>query len=268
MNRPSTLRAVMAALRKPGDGCPWDLEQDHQSLARYLREEAAEVLDALAAHHPGEAESEQHLKEELGDLWLQIAFHAQMASDRGAWDLADVESAIVEKLLRRHPHVFGKAEVDGSGEVLVNWEVIKAEERSEKGLTAERRLLEGIPASLSPLEEALEIGKRCGQVGFDWPNLEGVLEKVKEEIGELQAEQTADRMEDEFGDVLFSLVQWARKKGLDPDRAMRRQMARFRGRFREVEDLARARGGWEGCTLEDMEEAWQRAKKSQGPPPL
>jgi MazG family protein len=255
----------MAALRKPEGGCPWDLEQDHQSLARYLREEAAEVLDALAAHVPGDPGRERALLEELGDLWLQIAFHAQMAQDRGAWDLHDVERGIVEKLVRRHPHVFAGVEVDGPGEVLVNWDAIKADERTEKGEAAERRLLEGIPASLSPLEEALEIGKRCAKVGFEWPDLDGVLDKVKEEISELKAETEPERVEEEFGDVLFSLVQWARKMGVDPDRALRRQMARFRGRFRHVEDDALAHGGWKSRNLDEMESAWQAAKRSVPP---
>ena len=261
MIQPTTLRAVMAALRKPERGCPWDLEQDHQTLARYLREEAAEVLDALAAHRPGDPAAEAALAEELGDLALQIAFHAQLAADRGCWDLHDVERAIVQKLIRRHPHVFGEVEVEGSGEVLANWEAIKAGERTGKGEPAERRLLEGIPASLSPLEEAMEVGKRCAKVGFEWPDLDGVLDKVKEEICELQAESEIHRVEEEFGDVLFSLVQWARKKGIDPDAALRRQLLRFRGRFRSVEDDAHAHGGWSSRTLAEMEAAWQEAKR-------
>lgn len=249
----------MAALRKPETGCPWDLKQDHQSLARYLREEAAEVLDALAAHQPGTEPTEAHLCEELGDLWLQIAFHAQLAADRSAWDLHDVEAAIVEKLVRRHPHVFADVAVEGADEVLTNWAAIK---REEKGLHQEEaRLLEGMPAALSPLEEALEIGRRCARVGFEWPDLEGVLDKVKEEVGELQAESDPVRVEEEFGDVLFSLVQWARKKGVDPEVALRRQMIRFRKRFRHVEDDAAAKGGWEGRTLDEMEAAWQEAKR-------
>ena len=257
--QPTTLRAVMAALRNPETGCPWDLKQDHQSLARYLREEAAEVLEALAAHTPGDAPSEAHLCEELGDLWLQIAFHAQLAADRGAWDLHAVEAGIVAKLVRRHPHVFGEVAVAGSDEVLTNWAAIK---REEKGLTeAEPRLLEGIPAALSPLEEAMEIGRRCAKVGFEWPDLDGVLDKVKEEVAELQAESDPVRVEEEFGDVLFSLVQWARKKGVDPDVALRRQMLRFKGRFAHVEDDARAAGGWEHRDLDQMETAWQAAKR-------
>ena len=257
---PTTLRAVMAALRKPETGCPWDLKQDHQSLARYLREEAAEVLDALAAHVPGDGAREAHLCEELGDLWLQIAFHAQLAAERGAWDLHDVEAAIVAKLVRRHPHVFADVAVEGAEEVLTNWAAIK---REEKGLHGEEgRLLEGIPASLSPMEEALEIGRRCAKVGFEWPDLEGVLDKVKEEVAELQAESDPVRVEAEFGDVLFSLMQWARKKGVDPDVALRRQMLRFRARFEHVEDDARAAGGWDRRDLDQMDAAWQAAKKA------
>ena len=257
---PTTLRAVMAALRKPETGCPWDLKQDHQSLARYLREEAAEVLEALAAHRPFDQATEAHLCEELGDLWLQIAFHAQLASDRGAWDIHDVERTVVEKLVRRHPHVFGEAAVGGSDDVLTSWAAIKREEKGQS-TDHEPRLLEGIPASLSPMEEALEIGRRCAKVGFEWPDLEGVLDKVKEEVAELQAESDPVRVEEEFGDVLFSLMQWARKKGVDPDTALRRQMLRFKGRFEAVEDDARAAGGWGQRNLDQMEAAWQAAKK-------
>lgn len=258
---PTTLRDIMAALRHPERGCPWDLKQDHQSLARYLREEAAETLDALASHRPGDAASETHLKEELGDLWLQVVFHAQLASERGAFDLDGVERAVVDKLVRRHPHVFGEVEVQGAEGVVANWEAIKAQERAEKGEAAERRLLEGLAASLSPVEEAMEIGRRCAKVGFEWPDLDGVMDKVAEELEELRAESEPQRVEDEFGDLLFTLVQWARKKGLDPDRALRRQMARFKGRFEQVEDDARAAGGWERRTLDQMEAAWQAAKK-------
>ncbi len=259
---PTTLRAVMQALRNPVTGCPWDLEQDHQSLARFLREEAAEVLDALAAHVPGDPEKERHFCEELGDLWLQVAFHARLAEERGAWDLHDVEAMVVEKLVRRHPHVFAGLEVDNAAEVLVNWAAIKQDEKAGRGQETRKRVLAGIAASLSPLDEAMEIGKRCAKVGFEWPDLEGVLDKVREEIGELQAETELDRVESEFGDVLFSLVQWARKKGVDPDRALRRQMDRFKGRFRSVEDFAEANGGWEAQDLDGLEAAWQRAKKA------
>jgi len=258
--KPTTLAAVMSALRKPGTGCPWDLEQDHQSLARYLREEAAEVLDALAHHVTGDGEKERHLCEELGDLWLQVAFHAQLAQERGAWDLHEVERTVVEKLIRRHPHVFAACEVANAEEVLVNWKAIKREEKGTQDPATEPRLMDGIPKALSPLEEAMEIGKRCAKVGFEWPDMGGVLDKVKEEIAELQAESDPQRVEEEFGDVLFSLVQWARKMNVDPDRALRRQMRRFKGRFEHVEDFARENGGWANQDLEGMEAVWQRAK--------
>lgn len=257
---PTTLAAIMSALRTPGTGCPWDLVQDHQSLARYLREEAAEVLDALAHHTPGDQEGERHLCEELGDLWLQVAFHAQLAQERGAWDLHEVERTVVEKLIRRHPHVFSDREVADADEVLVNWKAIKREEKGTQDPATEPRLMDGIPKALSPLEEAMEIGKRCAKVGFEWPDMRGVLDKVKEEIAELQAESDPQRVEDEFGDVLFSLVQWARKMNVDPDRALRRQMRRFKDRFAHVEDFARENGGWEHQDLDGMEAAWQRAK--------
>jgi MazG family protein len=253
----------MSALLTPGTGCPWDLQQSHQSLARYLREEAAEVLDALAELVPGDPETERHLCEELGDLWLQVAFHAQLAKDRGAWDLHEVEAMVVEKLVRRHPHVFGEVAVDGAEAVLVNWAAIKRDEKAERGEASEPRLLDGIPSSLSPLDTALEIGRRCAKVGFQWPDMDGVLDKVKEEVEELQAESELDRVESEYGDVLFSLIQWARYKGIDPDRALRRQMVRFRSRFAQVEDFAAGNGGWERQDLEAMEGAWQAAKRAE-----
>ena len=260
---PTTLRAIMQALRQPSSGCPWDLKQDHQTLAKYLREETGEVLDALAEHVPGDPEKERHLCEELGDLWLQVAFHAQLARERGAWDLGEVEAMVVAKLVRRHPHVFGEVVVDGAEGVLANWAVIKSGEKAERGETGPGRLLDGIPAALSPLDAALEIGKRCAKVGFEWPDLEGVLDKVREEIGELQAESEPDRVESEFGDVLFSLLQWARYRGVDPDRALRRQMQRFKHRFEGVEDFALGHGGWEAQDLERLEAAWQAAKRLQ-----
>jgi MazG family protein len=253
----------MSALLMPGSGCPWDLKQNHQSLARYLREEAGEVLDALAEHVPGDPEKERHLCEELGDLWLQVAFHAQLAQGRGAWDLHAVEAMIVEKLVRRHPHVFGEVEVAGAEAVLANWAAIKQDEKAGRGEAARDRLLDGIPHGLSPVDAAMEIGRRCAKVGFEWPDMDGVLDKVREEIEELQAESEMDRVESEYGDVLFSLIQWARYKGIDPDRALRRQLQRFRSRFSHVEDFAAEHGGWERQDLEGLEGAWQAAKREE-----
>jgi MazG family protein len=255
---PATLRTIIEILRAPG-GCPWDREQTHGSLAPCLAEEAAEALDAIAGLAPGDGASEAHLCEELGDLWLQVAFHACLAGERGAFDIHDVEAAVVEKLVRRHPHVFGDASAEASEDVLVNWRAIKSGEKER-----EPGLLEDAKANLSSLAEAMEIGRRCAKVGFDWPDVGGVLEKVKEEIAELTAESGQERVEEEFGDVLFSLVQWARHKKIDPDLALRRQLARFRERFRHVEATAQGAGGWENVDMERMEAAWQKGKKEQG----
>jgi len=257
---PATLRAIMEKLRGPR-GCPWDREQTHDSLAPCLAEEAAEALDAIAGLTPGDGASEAHLCEELGDLWLQVAFHALLAQERGTFDMHDVEAGIVQKLLRRHPHVFGSATAETSGDVLANWRAIKEEERAAAGEThGETSLLDDAKAGLSSMAEAMEMGRRCAKVGFDWPDVGGVLEKVKEEIAELTAESEPARVEEEFGDVLFSLVQWARQKKIDPDLALRRQMERFRKRFRHVEATAMEAGGWENVGMERMEAAWQKGK--------
>jgi MazG family protein len=251
----------MEILRAPG-GCPWDREQTHESLAPCLVEESAEVLDAIAGLRPGYPESEAHLCEELGDLMLQVAFHARMADERGAFDIHDVEAGIVEKLIRRHPHVFADAEADTSEDVLANWWAIKKEERAAAGSQQGMGLPDGTKASLSSLAEATAIGRRCAKVGFDWPDAAGVWEKVKEEMVELAAESEQGRVEEEFGDVLFSLVQWARHKKIDPDLALRRQMVRFRRRFRHVEALAQDAGGWGSVDAERMEEAWRQGQSA------
>jgi MazG family protein len=256
---PATLKAIMKILRAPG-GCPWDREQTHGSLAPCLMEESAEVLDAIAGLAPGDEASEAHLCEELGDLMLQVAFHARLADERGAFDMHDVEEGIVEKLVRRHPHVFGGASAETSQDVLANWQAIKKEERAIAGLQQDPSLLNDAKAGPSSLAEAMEIGRRCANVGFDWPDCEGVLDKVREEIAELTAESEQGRVEEEFGDVLFSLVQWARHKKIDPDLALRRQMVRFRRRFCQVEALALDAGGWGNVSVEQMEAAWREGK--------
>ena len=247
----------MDRLLAPG-GCPWDKEQTHQTLARFLREETAEVLDAIVRHSPCDPLADAHLCEELGDLWLQIVFHACLANQRGAFDLHDVEVMVVEKLIRRHPHVFGDVQVEDSSQVLDNWQAIK---RSEKGISDNDYLLAEIPQNLSSLDAAMEIGHICAKVGFDWPSIDGVLGKVVEEVAELQAEDDPVRIEAEFGDVLFSLIQWARHKQIDPDMALRHQMDRFTKRFKHVEECAKNAGGWKNCTLEQMEMAWEKAKQ-------
>jgi len=265
--KPQSLKAILTYLRAP-NGCPWDREQTHASLAKYLREETAEVLDAIAKHKANDPKSEKHLCEELGDLYLQVVFHACLAQERGTFDLHDVEAMVVAKLLRRHPHVFDpetSSAVD-SQQALLNWQEIKEREKSEdlpqseSAGQAESGLLENMLACLSSMCEAMEIGHRCARVGFDWPDIDGVLDKVKEEIAELQLEIEHDRVEAEFGDVLFSLLQWARHKKIDPDVALRLQMQRFRQRFKYVEERARESGGWRNVGMEEMENAWRMAK--------
>jgi len=219
----------MARLRGPG-GCPWDAEQDHRSLARHLLEEAHEVLDAIDA---GDSDL---LKEELGDLLLQVVFHAQMAADEGRWDVDDVAEGIVRKLIRRHPHVFGDVTVSGAGEVLVNWERIKADEKGPKALE------DDIPATLPALARASKVQRRAAGWGFEWRTREGALEALHEEVGELERAEDPDNAEEEIGDVLFATVAVARRLGVDPESALRRTVRGFAERYERFTELARERG--------------------------
>jgi tetrapyrrole methylase family protein / MazG family protein len=227
---------VMARLRGPG-GCPWDAEQTHQTLARHLLEESHEVLEAIDADDP------QRLREELGDLLLQVVFHSQMAADAGTFDVDDVAEAIVAKLIRRHPHVFGEVSVSGADEVLVNWERIKAEEKGEKALE------DDIPATLPALARAAKVQRRAAGWGFDWRTREGALAKLREEIEELEGAE-ADEAEEELGDVLFAAAAVARKLGVDPESALRRTTRRFAERYEAM--LASARD--EGVDLASLSE--------------
>ena len=212
----AALVAVMARLRDPQTGCPWDREQTPQTLRNYVIEEAYEVVEAIESGDPAK------LAEELGDLLLQVVFHAQLARETGEFDMAAVTQAIVEKLIRRHPHVFGSVTVSGTEQVLQNWEQIK---RGEKGYEDRTSILDGIPPALPALMRALEVSKRVVKVGFEWPSVSEVLDKVEEEIAELRAEIAAGqtgRMGDELGDLLFTLVNVARQLKIDPEDALRR----------------------------------------------
>jgi MazG family protein len=220
---------VMARLRGPG-GCPWDLEQDHRSLARHLLEEAHEVLDAIDDGDP------DRLREELGDLLLQVVFHAQMAADAGAYDIDDVAAGIVAKLIRRHPHVFGDAHVDSADQVLVNWERIKTEEKGEQGLE------DGIPPSLPALARAAKVQRRAAGSGFEWRTREQALEAVREELDELERATDPDNVEEEIGDVLFAVAALGRKLGVDPESALRRTVRGFADRYDRMRRLASERG--------------------------
>jgi tetrapyrrole methylase family protein/MazG family protein len=229
---------VMARLRGPG-GCPWDLEQDHRSLARHLLEETHEVLGAI------DAGDRDQLREELGDVLLQVVFHAQMAADDGAWDVDDVAEGIVRKLIRRHPHVFGDVEVSGPDEVLVNWERIKAEEKGRKPLE------DDIPETLPALARAAKVQRRAGGWGFEWRSTESALEALREEVGELESSTDADHAEAEVGDVLFATVAVARKLGIDAESALRRTIRGFSARYERFTELVRERG----LDLDAMSEA-------------
>lgn len=250
-----TFEGVIAQLRAP-DGCPWDREQTYISLKRYVLEEAYEVLEAVDADDPAQ------LCDELGDLLLQVLLYSQIAREQGDFEIRDVIGGITEKMIRRHPHVFGDVEVADSGEVLRNWEAIK---QTERGDGNERRsALDGVPKELPALLKALEVSKRVVKVGFEWPTLPDVLAKLDEEVGELKAElETRDRerLSAELGDLLFTVVNVARWLKIDPEEALRQMVARFERRFREVERLAEA-GGTPVTELgiEALERLWQQAK--------
>ena len=250
------LVAIMARLRAP-DGCPWDREQTHASLQPYLLEEAYEALEAIDDEDDGE------LCKELGDVLLQIVFHAQIAAEENRFTIEDVGRAIVDKLIRRHPHVFGDAEVDGSGQVVRNWEQIKREERQEQGREAPS-LLEGIPKHLPALLRAQLVQARVAQQGFDWDKLAGPLAKVEEEFAEVRQaweEGGASEVEDEFGDLLFSLVNTSRFLEVDPERALRRAVDKFERRFRGIEDAVCKRGREIGAmSLGELDAIWDEVK--------
>ncbi len=251
---------IMARLRS-SQGCPWDREQDHQSLKPYLVEEAYEVLEAI------ENRDDQALREELGDLLLQVVFHAQLANEEGRFHLGEVVEGICEKLIRRHPHVFAGMEFQTSGEVLQNWKKIKA---AEKGTPFEEKppsIFDGLPGNMPALTEAHQISRRAARVGFDWPAVQDVFEKLAEEVGELKEavqSQTPARAREELGDLLFVVVNLARQLGADPDLALRQANQKFMRRFRFMEEkIARQGGKLEQSSLEEMETLWQQAKQEE-----
>lgn len=238
---------VMARLRGPG-GCPWDHEQTHRTLARHLLEETHEVLEAIDAGDP------DRLRDELGDVLLQVVFHAEMAAEEGTFDIDDVANAVVEKLIRRHPHVFGNVQVTGADEVLVNWEQIKAEE------TGEQHVEDDIPPTLPALARASKVQRRAAGWGFDWRTFDGAMAKLREEVEELAAARAPQEAEEELGDVLFAAAAVARRLGVDPESALRRTTTRFADRYERL--LARARR--EGVDLAELGEEELLAYYRQG----
>ena len=246
------LLRIMARLRAP-DGCPWDREQSHATLRQSVIEEAYEVAAAINSG------DDANLREELGDLLLQVVFHAQMASERGDWNFDTVASGIVEKLVRRHPHVFGSENASDSAAVLTRWEEIK---RAEKGTTAAASALDGVSEGLPSLMRAEKVQKKAAKVGFDWSELPPVVAKVREEIAEVEdALGDADKVEEEVGDLLFAVVNLARKLKVDGEVALQRATDKFATRFRQVESIARERGlALEKMTLAEMDEIWDAVK--------
>lgn len=242
------LIGVMWKLRQPG-GCPWDAEQTHQSLARHLLEETHEFLDAI------DEGDDPHIREELGDLLIQVVFHAQIAAEEGRWDLDDVAEALKEKLVYRHPHVFGDVSVSGSDEVLANWEKLKAAEKAEKGETG--GVEEGIPQALPALARAAKVQRRAASTGFEFKDAEGALTKLREELEELAQARTAPDadptdIEAEFGDVLFAMVAVSRQLGVDAETALRRTTRTFAERYDRMVQEARDEGT-DLSTLSDQE---------------
>lgn len=241
-------------LRAP-DGCPWDKEQTHQTLRAHLLEETYEALAALDADDPAA------LREELGDLLLQIVMHAVIAAENGDFNLAEVIAQVRAKIIRRHPHVFGAVQVSDAGEVLQNWEAIKAAERQDK--KQRTGLLSGVPLGLPALAQATEYQARAARVGFDWPVLDEVIAKAREEWAELEAATTPDHRAEELGDLLFVMVNWARWLKIDPEAALRQANTKFGRRFGYIEQQAAAQGrDLKSMTLVEMDALWNQAKQS------
>ncbi len=275
--KPSTdiarLLEIMAALRAP-DGCPWDREQSFASIARYTIEEAYEVVDAI------ERGDLADLKDELGDLLLQVVFHARMAEEQGAFAFPDVVEAITRKLIRRHPHVFGDTRDLSPEEVKSLWDSIKSEEKAERrqsrerlGLPAEAHetgFLGGVPATLPALTRAQKLTAKAAKVGFDWPDTAQVIDKIHEELEEVKDASSSgeeDKIEDEIGDLLFSVTNLARHFGIDPERALRRTNAKFERRFRAIEQaLGEQERSLDEASLEEMERLWVAAKTAEREP--
>lgn len=250
------LKALMAKLRSPDGGCPWDVEQSFETIAPYTIEEAYEVSDAITRNDM------TSLREELGDLMFQVVFHARMAEEQGDFTLENVCDDLTRKMVRRHPHVFGGGDERSAEEQTVAWEVTKAKERDRKASGQPASVLDGVALALPALMRAEKLQKRAARAGFDWPNLDGVFDKITEEAREVAQADTEDAREDEMGDLLFAVTNLARKLGVDPESALRRTNQKFTDRFNYIEAQARAASrNVHDMTLEEMESLWQAAKK-------
>ena len=254
------LRAIMARLRDPADGCPWDLEQSFATIAPYTVEEAYEVADAIERGDLGD------LRDELGDLLFQVVFHARMAEEAGAFGFDDVAKAICDKMIRRHPHVFGEAGARSSAEQTVAWEVIKAQERAARPAAA-AGVLDGVPLGLPGMTRAAKLTARAARVGFDWPNVGQVVDKLREELAELEVEIDAGdlgKAREELGDLLFVCANLARKLEVEPEDAIRAANAKFERRFRFIEAaLAKDGRAPAQSDLAEMDGLWDAAKAAE-----
>jgi ATP diphosphatase len=250
------LLEIMARLRDPASGCPWDIEQTFATIAPYTIEEAYEVADAI------ERDAMDELVGELGDLLLQVVYHAQMAREQGAFGFADVVAAICRKMIRRHPHVFSDSSVSGADELSLHWEEHKAGERERQG---SGHVLADVPAALPALMRAAKLGRRAARVGFDWPDAQSVRDKVDEELEELDRAVIAgdaSGVASEAGDVFFALVNYCRHLKLDPEQCLRAANARFEQRFAHIERRVNDdRSGWAGQSPDDLERFWAEAKE-------
>ncbi len=250
----SSFQEIIAHLRAP-NGCPWDKKQTHKSLRPHLLEETYETLDAIdSCDYEGMAE-------EFGDLLLQIVLHAQIATENDNFKMSEIIKGIYDKIVRRHPHVFGEQDVDGVDEVLSNWEALKEKERKDKG-QSEKGILDGVPLSFPALNQSQEYQDRAARVGFDWPVIEGVLDKLVEEIEEIRQATNEEELASEIGDLFFVMVNFARWQGVDAESALRGANMRFKRRFSYIEQCARdGEFSMSDMTLDEMEKCWDEAKK-------
>ena len=245
------LKQIVQRLRSP-DGCPWDREQTHESLKPHVIEECYELIDAI------DEKDDQGMQEELGDLLLQVVLHAQMASEEGRFDFDSVADVISEKLVRRHPHVFGDTKLATSDAVLKQWDAIKRREKMDRASA-----LDGVPHGLPALAKAQKMQSKAARVGFDWDDAEGSLRKVEEEIKELQQAKTSEKLAEELGDLLFSVVNFARKSKLDAEELLQAATRKFCERFRKTEALAESRGfNFSSLTLTEMDQLWDEVKRA------
>jgi MazG family protein len=243
------LKQIVERLRSP-DGCPWDREQTHASLKPHIIEECYELIDAI------DDQDDQGMQEELGDVLLQVVLHAQMASEEGRFDFDSVAEVISEKLIRRHPHVFGDTKLATSDAVLKQWDAIKRGEKTDR-----ESALDGVPRGLPGLAKALKMQSKAARVGFDWPDAIGPLEKVKEEIREIEQAGTGEKLAEELGDLLFSVVNFARKNRLDAEELLQAANRKFSDRFRKMEAMAASRGlNFSSLTLSEMDQLWNEIK--------